>query len=96
MMNVLTIVNLPSKPEDLSGQISRFILPSYTLFSERRTGVKGKLSFFIGSQIIARAYERMGNAFVKAGQLQDAIKAYSDSLVENRCYPALIIKLGGT
>mmetsp|Transcript_50225 Transcript_50225/g.104826 ORF Transcript_50225/g.104826 Transcript_50225/m.104826 type:complete len:522 (-) Transcript_50225:496-2061(-) len=35
-------------------------------------------------KIIARAYERMGNAFVKAGQLQDAIKAYSDSLVENR------------
>jgi hypothetical protein len=27
----------------------------------------------------------MGNAFVKAGQLPDAIKAYSDSLVENRC-----------
>lgn len=35
-------------------------------------------------KIIARAYERMGNALMKTEKLQEAMKAYSDSLVENR------------
>eukprot|EP00960_Hanusia_phi_P077617 768717-Hanusia_phi.AAC.8 len=35
-------------------------------------------------KIISRAYERLGNAFVKLDKLQDASKAYSDALVENR------------
>lgn len=35
-------------------------------------------------KIIARAYERMGNALVKTEKLDEAMKAYSDSLVENR------------
>jgi len=35
-------------------------------------------------KIIARAYERMGNALVKLGRLDEAIRAYQDALVENR------------
>uniref|UniRef100_A0A7S4NTQ4 STI1 domain-containing protein n=1 Tax=Guillardia theta TaxID=55529 RepID=A0A7S4NTQ4_GUITH len=35
-------------------------------------------------KIISRAYERLGNAFVKLDRLQEASKAYSDALVENR------------
>lgn len=35
-------------------------------------------------KIIARAYERMGNALMKQDKLEEAAKAYSDSLVENR------------
>jgi len=35
-------------------------------------------------KIIARAYERMGNALMKQEKIEEAIKAYQDSLVENR------------
>ena len=35
-------------------------------------------------KIIARAYERMGNALMKQDKIEEAIKAYQDSLVENR------------
>jgi stress-induced-phosphoprotein 1 len=35
-------------------------------------------------KIIARAYERMGNALAKKDQLKEAIDAYNNSLVENR------------
>mmetsp|Transcript_1839 Transcript_1839/g.4099 ORF Transcript_1839/g.4099 Transcript_1839/m.4099 type:complete len:571 (+) Transcript_1839:111-1823(+) len=35
-------------------------------------------------KIIARAFERMGNAYVKQDKLEMAIAAYNDSLVENR------------
>jgi len=35
-------------------------------------------------KIIARAFERMGNAYVKQERLEEAIAAYNDSLVENR------------
>jgi len=44
-------------------------------------------------KIIARAYERMGNAFVKVGRLEEAAKAYSDSLVENRSIFTILDKL---
>ena len=35
-------------------------------------------------KVIARAYERMGNALMKQDKIEEAIKAYQDSLVENR------------
>lgn len=35
-------------------------------------------------QVIGRAYERMGNALAKLERLDEAIKAYNDSLVEFR------------
>jgi len=35
-------------------------------------------------KIIARAYERMGNALMKLDKVEEAIKSYQDSLVENR------------
>jgi len=35
-------------------------------------------------KIVARAYERMGNALMKQDKIDEAIKAYQDSLLENR------------
>jgi len=46
-------------------------------------------------KIIARAFERMGNAYVKQDKLDDALAAYNDSLVENRT-PAVEKKLRET
>jgi hypothetical protein len=52
--------------------------------SDCKQAIEDGRTFRADWKIVARAYERMGNALMKQDKIEEAIKAYQDSLLENR------------
>ena len=52
--------------------------------SDCKQAIEDGRTFRADWKIVARAYERMGNALMKQDKIDEAIKAYQDSLLENR------------